>query len=157
MRTQTRKKNTQSEAPPERTTVEKGKTSKVGNLCGDPELRFSGTGTAFARTRLAVEEPLVPGDWAGERATTFYDLTVFGPMAENFAACCTKGMRVVVMGRAQLETWHDPEKGEQTAKKILADAIGPDLRWATASVEKVKRTGPAEGGNTPPYDGEEPF
>lgn len=157
MPTSTKGKNHQAPAAPERRSEDKGRTAKIGNLCRDPELRFAQSGQAYAQCRLAVEEPVTPGDWSGERTTTFYDLTVFGQMAEHLAQCCPKGTRVVVIGRATMEYWTDPEKGEQSTKKILADGIGPDLRWATATVEKVKRTGPAAGGNAPPVYDEKPF
>ena len=141
----------------ERKTEKKGKTSKVGNLCRDPELRFAPTGLAVASARIAVEEPKEAGNWAGERETFFYDLSVFGDMGEHFATSCTKGQRVVVMGRAEVDTWTDAETGEvRTAKRIVADAIGPDLRWATATITKATRTGPA-GANVPDYSDEEPF
>lgn len=157
MPTSTRAKRSAPEQQPERTSEKKGKTSKVGNLTRDPELRFTKEQTAVAQCRLAVEEPVVPGEWSGERATTFYDLTVFGEMAEHFCMTATKGMRVVVMGRAELETYKDKEGKTQTAKKILADAIGPDLRWATAVVTKATRPGQSAGSTSEGYYDEEPF
>lgn len=157
MPTQQRKKQGNAQAAPERTSEAKGKTSKVGNLTRDPELMFSVQGEAYANCRMAVEEPVVPGEWSGERTTTFYDLTVFGSMAENFAQSCTKGMRVVVMGRAFLETWVDAERKTQQSRKILADAVGPDLRWSTAEVTKVTRSALAQTSNQPDYADEEPF
>ena len=142
---------------PERRTEKKGRTAKIGNLCRDPELAFSAAGQAYARVRIAVEEPLVAGDWSGERATSFYDVTVFGQMAENFAQSCQKGCRVIVMGRAELEHWTDNEGKEQVSKKILADGIGPDLRWSLAEVTKVARAGSAGEVTPPPKYDEEPF
>lgn len=153
--TQRRKGNQPREG--DRKSTPKGKTSKVGNLTRDLELRFADSGGAYTHCRLAVEDPVTPGDWSGERVTSFYDLTIFGDMAEHAAQSLGKGTRVVVIGRAELEEYTD-ENGERcTAKKILVDAIGPDLRWATATVEKVA------GGAAPAktaegyYPDEEPF
>ena len=157
MPTSTKKQGAATKAPPERRSESKGKTSKVGNLTRDPELRFTPEGLQVARMGLAVETPVVPGEWSGERTTTFYDLTAFGDMAEHAGTSLTKGMRVVVMGRAEVEFWTDEAGKEMSARKILVDAIGPDLRWATAEVTKV-RTSPAAATQAPPaaYD-EEPF
>lgn len=142
----------------DRKSTSKGKTSKVGNLTRDLELRFADNGTAYAHARLAVEDPVIPGDWSGERVTSFYDLTIFGEMAEHAAQSTEKGMRVVVIGRAELEEYTDTDGQRQTAKKILVDAIGPDLRWATAEVVKLTQ-GPGRQVNTTEgsYADEEPF
>lgn len=148
-----------SGGPPsgDRKSTSKGKTSKVGNLTRDLELRFADNGTAYAHARLAVEDPVVPGDWSGERVTTFYDLTIFGEMAEHAAQSTEKGMRVVVIGRAELEEYTDTEGARQTAKKILVDAIGPDLRWATAEVTKLTQGPGRQVNTTDGYADEEPF
>ena len=142
-----------------RNIEKKGSVAKVGNLTRDFELHFAPTGNAYARSSLAVETPKVAGNWAGERVTTFYDLTVFGNLAEHAVESLGKGMRVVVIGNAELETWAGEDGKERTTKRILANAIGPDLRWASATVAKATRTAPAAEA-TEPVEGteeEEPF
>jgi single-strand DNA-binding protein len=119
--------------------------TKVGNLTSDPELRFSEKGTPYCRMRLAVSSPVKPGDWGGETKTAFYDLTAFGSLAENSAESLTKGMRVLVTGRAEVRTWAGDDGAEHKEKGILADALGPDLRWATASVTKTSSNSRASG------------
>jgi single-strand DNA-binding protein len=126
---------------PERNTQKMGETTKVGNLTRDPELHFAPTGTAVVRTGLAVERPKVAGNWAGERVTTFYELVVFGTLGEHVAESLGKGTRVVVTGNAEVENWTDDKAQARTTKRILANAIGPDLRWVTVTVTKVTRKG----------------
>jgi hypothetical protein len=53
-------------------------TAKVGNLTRGPELRFSAAGKPWATFGLAVERPVTPGDWKGEKVTDFYEVTTFG-------------------------------------------------------------------------------
>lgn len=120
----------------------KGEVCKVGNLTRDPELHFAPTGSAVARTGLAVERPRVPGDWNGERVTDFYELTIFRDLAENAAISLTKGTRVVVVGNAELEHWTDDQGLERTTKRVLVNAIGPDLRWATVVVQRPEHRTP---------------
>jgi len=122
---------------------DKGPVWKTGNLTRDPELRFGASGKAYARTAVAVETPKTPGDWAGEREVTFYEVVCFGTLAENVAQSLTKGMRVVVAGRAELEHWTDGNGEKRTAKHIIADGFGPDLRWVTCEVIRPERTSPA--------------
>lgn len=134
MRTATKNNEVQDEA---REKTAGPIVTKVGNLTADPELRFGEKGNPYCRMRLAVSTPVKPRDWAGETKTAFYDVTGFGSLAENAAESLTKGMRVVVTGRGEVRTWKGDDGAEHTEKGILADALGPDLRWATASVTKT--------------------
>ncbi|HXW77922.1 MAG TPA: single-stranded DNA-binding protein [Acidimicrobiales bacterium] len=146
--TNTKRTTTNAEADakaherPERQVEKKGEVYKIGNLTRDPELHFAATGATVARTGLAVERPKVPGDWAGERVTEFYELTIFRDLAENAAVSLAKGSRVVLVGNAELEHWTDDQDQERTTKRILVNAIGPDLRWATATVHRPERKTP---------------
>ncbi len=115
---------------------------KVGNLTRDPELRFGEKGTAFTSFGLAVNKPKVPGDWRGEKETTFYDVVCFGTLAEHTAECLTKGARVIVTGRPEVETYTAKDGTQKERKRILADALGPELRWDTVIVQRVTRTKP---------------
>ena len=131
--------------------------TKIGNLTRDPELRFGANGTAFTRAGLAVSRPKKPGDWKGEQVTEFYELTCFGEVAEHAAECLAKGMRVVVVGRAEKELWQDDTGAERTTKRIVARELSPSLRWAKVRVERVGRsTGAATNGHDV-TDDEEPF
>lgn len=141
----------------QRETQPKGEVTKVGNLTKDLELAFGANGTAYARAGLAVDRPKIPGDWSGERVTEFYDITVFGDMAENAAMSLPKGTRVIVQGRAEVEQYTKKDGTTGTGKRILVNAIGPDLRWASCEVSKVTRRGPAGDNQAEiPFD-EEPF
>jgi single-strand DNA-binding protein len=121
--------------------------TKVGNLGRVFELGYSNTGWAWASAGLAVSRPVVPGDWKGEKITEWYEVVVFGTLAENAAASLAKGMRVVVTGRGELETFIKDDGETRITKKILAEAIGPDLRYVTATVINPDRkaTPAAEG------------
>jgi single-strand DNA-binding protein len=138
------------------TTARPGKVTKVGNLTRPPELGFGrDSGTAFARVGLAVETPVEAGNWAGERKTEFYEVTAFGSLAEHVAECLTKGTRVIVTGRPEVDHWTAEDGTARVTKRILADAVGPDLRWATAQItraERARQTAPAAE-----FDDDEPF
>lgn len=129
---------------PKRQVEKKGAVARIGNLTRDPELRFGASGTAYANAGLAVETPKEPGNWSGERETVFYELTFFGSLAENAVASLRKGERVVVIGKAEVETWQGDDGKPRTTKRILVDGCGPDLRWATATPARTGRTAPAE-------------
>lgn len=156
MATATATKETESK---ERSIEKKGQVARVGNLTRDFELRFASSGTAYARSSLAVETPKKAGDWAGERVTTFYELTLFGTLAEHAVESFGKGTRVLVIGNAEVEHWIGDDGQERTTKRILANAIGPDVRWATVEVQRATRKGPdaEEAPTSDADDEEEPF
>jgi single-strand DNA-binding protein len=46
------------------------------------------------------------------------------------------------IGTFRTRTWHDQDGVERSRLEIVADEIGPSLRWATAQIAK---TGTASG------------
>jgi single-strand DNA-binding protein len=118
----------------------------VGNVTRDPELRFTPSGQANASFGLAVNR--VWNDrQTNERkeAVSFFDVVCWREMAENVSESITKGARVLVTGRLEQRSW-DGADGERRSKiEIVADEIGPSLRWATAEIRKNDRRGPSDG------------
>ena len=118
----------------------------VGNLTRDPELRFTNSGLAQVRVGIAVNrrKQNAQGEW--EENTSFFDAICWREMAENVAGSLAKGARVVVTGRLEQRTYENREGNTVNVVEIIADEIGPSLRWATAEVRKNDRRGPSEGG-----------
>ena len=130
----------------------------VGNITRDPELRFTNTGQATASFGLAVNR--VWNDrQTNERkeVVSFFDIVCWREMAENASESLQKGTRVVVTGRLEQRSW-ETQDGEKRSKiEVVADEIGPSLRWATAEVRKNDRRGPSDN-NAPssPPQGQAP-
>jgi single-strand DNA-binding protein len=149
----------------------------VGNITRDPELRFTNTGQATATFGLAVNRSWVDRQSNERReVTSFFDVVCWREMAENVSESLQKGARVVVTGRLEQRSWETPEGDRRSKIEVIADEVGPSLRWATAEVRKNDRRGPSDGGGpsgppgrpapspsdygtpAPAYDyGEEPF
>ncbi|HET7487895.1 MAG TPA: single-stranded DNA-binding protein [Acidimicrobiales bacterium] len=122
----------------------------VGNITRDPELRFTPSGQAAATLGLAVNR--VWNDrQSGERkeAVSFFDVVCWREMAENAAESLSKGSRVIVTGRLEQRSWENQQGEKQYKIEVIADEIGPSLRWATATVTRNERRGPGEGGGAP--------
>lgn len=146
----------------------------VGNLTRDPELRFTPSGQPIANLGMAVNR-MWTDRVSNERkeATSFFNVVAWGSLGENAAECLAKGDRVVVTGRLEQRSWETQDGDKRSVVEVVADEIGPSLRWATAEVRKNDRRGGGEGGfgdgggggrpaaNEPPaaaYDSsEEPF
>ncbi len=111
----------------------------VGNVTRDPELRFTPSGQANARFGLAVNrrwQDRASGEW--QEATSFFDVVCWREMAENASESLSKGSRVIVSGRLEQRSW-EQEGQKRSAVEVIADEIGPSLRWATAEVRKNDR------------------
>jgi single-strand DNA-binding protein len=118
----------------------------VGNLTRDPELRFTSGGRAVASFGLAVNRRYqVNGEWKDQ--TSYFNITAWGQLGENAAASFTKGSRVIVTGRLEQREYETREGDKRTAIEIVADELGPSLRWATAQVERNPREGGDSYGN----------
>ncbi|MFE1767265.1 single-stranded DNA-binding protein [Streptomyces angustmyceticus] len=116
--------------------------SGVARLIEDPELRFSASGSAVVKIRLAFNSRKKgqSGQWVDD-ATFFVRGTAFGQAAENVAASLQRGMEVMVVGRMKTESWETKDGEKRSEAALLVDSIGPSLRFATAQVEKSGGSG----------------
>jgi len=143
----------------------------VGNITRDPELRFTPAGQAVATFGMAVNRRYQKnGQW--EEQTSFFNVTAWGTLGENASNSLHKGARILVSGRLEQRSWETQEGEKRSVVEVVADELGPSLRWAQAQVEKTARTGPDGGGGggggggapsgggrapDPIYGDEEPF
>lgn len=152
----------------------------IGNVTREPELRFTPSGQANSRFGVAVNrrwQDKSSGEW--QEATSFFDVVCWRELAENCSESLPKGARVIVSGRLEQRTY-EKDGDKRSVVEIIADEVGPSLRWATAKVAKNdRRSGgdfggggansggnsggggsrPAAGETAPDYSdfGEEPF
>jgi single-strand DNA-binding protein len=106
--------------------------SFAGNLTDNPELRHTEGGIARATFRVAVS-----GRRDGE--ASFFTVVVWRDQAEHAAESLTKGSRVVV-GRLQQRTWTAEDGGARSLVEVIAEELGPSLRWATATPSRAARS-----------------
>ena len=139
----------------------------VGNLTREPELRFTQAGQAIATLGIAVSRRYQQnGEW--QEKTSFFNVTAWGQLGENAAASLNKGSRAIVTGRLEQRSYETQDGEKRSVVEVVADEIGPSLRWAQASVERNDRrsaepgaAGGSGGGRPVPtdpgYGDEEPF
>ena len=119
----------------------------VGNITRDPEMRFTNTGQAVASFGLAVNrrwQNRQSGEW--DEQVSFFDITAWGSLGENAAGSLNKGNRVIVTGRLQQRSYETQSGDKRSVVEVVADEIGPSLRWANAKIERNERTGGEGGG-----------
>ncbi len=121
----------------------------VGNLTGDPELRFTPSGAAVANFTVASTPRTFDrqtNEWK-DAETLFMRCSVWREAAENVAESLQRGTRVVVTGRLVSRSWDDKETGQKrSVMEMQVDEVGPSLRYATAKVNKTQRGGGGGGG-----------
>ena len=133
----------------------------VGNLVDDPELRFTPSGAAVANFRIASTSRTFDkqtNEWKDGDAL-FLSCAVWRQAAENVAESLTKGMRVVVQGRLKSRQYETREGEKRTVFEIDVEEVGPSLKYATAKVARVQRSGGGGGysGGTGSTGGDDPW
>jgi single-strand DNA-binding protein len=123
----------------------------IGNLTDDPELRFTPNGGhAVAKFRVASTPRTFDrntNEWKDGEAL-FMQCVVWRQVAENVAESLHRGSRVIVVGRLTQRRYETQEGEKRTAMELQVDEIAPSLRYATAKVQKMSRTGGGQNGQT---------
>lgn len=89
----------------------------MGNLTRDPQVRYTGGGTAVCEIGLAVNRYWFDKQSNQKREeTTFVDVTLWGRDAEVAGEYLTKGRPVLIEGRLKLDTWDDKQTGQKRSK-----------------------------------------
>ena len=93
----------------------------IGNLTRDPEMSETATGVAFCRLGIAVNRPYQGSD--GERATDFFNVTVWRGQAENCARYLKKGSKVAIVGSLQNRSYEDKDGNKRQVTDIIANEV----------------------------------
>ena len=132
----------------------------IGNLVEDPELRFTASGVAMARVRMAVNRRYRDRNNEWQEDTSFFNVVAWGDLAENTAASLTKGNRIVVTGRipepglallrdvGDVWSWddddpipgsvlHERAAGADAVVSLITDRIDSDVLDAAPSLRVV--------------------
>ena len=104
--------------------------SFAGNLTDDPEVCYTDGGIARAMLRVAVSG-------RREQAASFFTVVVWRDQAEHAAQSLSKGSRVVVVGRLQQRAWTAEDGSARSVVEVVAEELGPSLRWATATTTRA--------------------
>jgi single-strand DNA-binding protein len=107
--------------------------SFAGNLTEDPEVRYTEGGITRAIFRVAVSG-------RREQEASFFTVIVWRDQAEHASQSLTKGSRVVVVGRLQQRAWTAEDGSARSMVEIVAEELGPSLRWATATTTRATKS-----------------
>ena len=99
-----------------------------GNLTKDPEVRYTQSGTAYARVGIAVKRP-----YSKDKATVdFFNLVAWEKRAEKMGNYLRKGSRIIVEGRLQTNSYE-----KDGVKHNGIDIIVDNISQIPSAVEKL--------------------
>jgi single-strand DNA-binding protein len=95
----------------------------IGNLGGDPEMRYIPSGRPVTTFNVAVNQSTrnAAGEWQEE--TDWFRVTVWGDRAERTAEQLRKGNRVFVEGRFKTRQFEGRDGQMRTSLEITADSV----------------------------------
>ncbi|WP_186759853.1 single-stranded DNA-binding protein [Arthrobacter alpinus] len=110
-----------------------------GNLVADPELTYGESGIAHAKLRVAVNQRFqtADGTWR-DGIPVFHNVSAFRALAENVARSMRKGDPVTVTGDLEFRSY-EKDGTQHEARRIVAEVVGPDLRFGTSSYERTPK------------------
>ena len=99
------------------------KATIVGNIGGDPDLRYSASGSPFLRFNVAsnYRSRSPEGEW--QDRTEWVRVTLLGKRAETLGQHLHRGTKVFVLGRLEARPWTDNQGQIRAGLEILADGI----------------------------------
>jgi single-strand DNA-binding protein len=114
----------------------------VGNLTGDPDLRYTPSGKAVTKFGLAVNKGHKEGDKWVEEDPEFWNISVWEDQGEHVAESLHKGDRVTVYGRREEAREYERQDGSTgTADHdVTAYEVSASLRYATVAVQRAERS-----------------
>jgi single-strand DNA-binding protein len=120
-------------------------------VADDPQVRFTPSGKQITEITVLVNERRRDGagEWVDAEPTR-HVVRAFKTLGDNIAESLEKCDRVFVHGTVTTDAWTDKDTGDKrTAQRVLAEVVGPSLRWATTRITKTTR---ANAGDEAPDD-----
>lgn len=140
----------------------------IGNLGGDPTVRYTPTGQAVANFNIATSERFTNKTGEKEERTEWHRIVAWGKLAEICQQYLKKGKQVYIEGRLQTRQWEDQQGQKRQTTEIVANNMqmlgragesgGGDFGGGSqdfGSSEPAQQTAPA--GNAPADDDDLPF
>ena len=110
----------------------------IGNLGGDPELRYTGSGTAVCNMSLATNDSYTDSDGNEVQNTEWHDIVAWGRLGEVCNEYLRKGSQVYFEGKLQTRSWEDNDGNTRYSTEVKAQ---------TRRQQPAGPSGPQSGGS----------
>jgi single-strand DNA-binding protein len=124
------------------------KITIVGNLGGDPEMRYTPNGTPVTHFSVAANRRWTDAQGQAQEETTWFRVSVFGRQAEACAQYLNKGRLVLVEGSLR----PDPQTG---GPRVWTGNDGVARASYEVTARTVRFLGSARGEATAPFEAPE--
>jgi single-strand DNA-binding protein len=118
----------------------------VGRLYRAAELRALPSGRSVTNLRIACNSSRRDADGQTSERPNYFDVNVYGVVADSVARYTTKGSRVGIDGKLEWREWETAEQQRRQAVAIVADVVqfldGPSGRGHEEDTEPE-----SDGGN----------
>jgi single-strand DNA-binding protein len=94
----------------------------IGNLGGDPTMRYTAGGKAVTTCSVAVGRRVGSGE-AQREETEWFSVVCYEKLAETTNQYLTKGAKVYVEGRLQTRSWEDQEGQKHSRTEVIAQQV----------------------------------
>ncbi len=98
------------------------KVMALGNLGGDPAMRYTAGGKAVTTFSVAVDRRSGTGE-AQREETEWFHVVCYEKLAEVTNQYLTKGAKVYVEGRLQTRTWEDQEGQKHSRTEVIVQQV----------------------------------
>ena len=129
----------------------------VGHLGSDPEIRYTGKGTAVVNCSLATTETWTGTDGNKQEETTWHRLVIWAKLGEIVAQYCGKGSRIYVEGSIKHRDYEDGAGVKKHVRELnVKEVVMLDPKGESRSTGHTGRPSPTPlpttGGNTGGFD-----
>lgn len=95
----------------------------IGNLTRNPELRFTPNGTPVANFGIAVNRKWTNKQGERVEGVDYFNIVVWGKLAELCGDFITKGSPVAIDGRLQSRSWETEDGNKRSIVEIVAENV----------------------------------
>jgi single-strand DNA-binding protein len=119
----------------------------IGNLGGDPEKRFTGSGAAVTTFNIATTDRWNDKQGQKQERTEWHRIVVWGQQADNCAQYLSKGRPVYIEGRLQTRQWDDKSGNKRYTTEVVAQRV--QFLGSPQGAQSKANTDSAETPSTP--------
>jgi single-strand DNA-binding protein len=132
----------------------------LGNLCADPELRYTQAGVPVLSMRLATNERYLNKDKQWQERVDFHSVVVWSKRGEALSKILHKGSSIFVEGSIRTSSYDDRDGNKRYKTEIIANNVllpggrggggGDDARGYDGPGDSGPTSGPQRGGGGRP-------
>src|SRR5690349_3380155 len=95
----------------------------IGNLGGDPEMKYTPSGKAITTFRVAVGRTFRSPEGENRDETEWFRVVAWDKLAETCNQYLHKGSKVYIEGRLQTRTWKDNNGQDRYMTEVVANEM----------------------------------